>query len=82
MIEGAFALVLQSGLKPLHKMFTGSGSKLDQFNPHIVGELVVEEQLSRCQRVQSIKLKVECPESHPERYSGDVTCVAWKIQMT
>ena len=28
-----------------------------------------------------MNLKVECPESYPEIYSGDVMCVAWKIRM-
>ena len=36
----------------------------------------------RWQRVQSMNLKVECPESYLERYSGDVTFIAWKIRMT
>ena len=34
------------------------------------------------QSVQYINLKVEYQERYPERYSGDVTCVSWKIRMT
>ena len=49
------------------------------------GGCTVEERLSakgRCQRVQSMNLKVKCPESYPERYLGNNMCVAWKIRMT
>ena len=39
---------------------------------------LVEEWLSarpRCQRVQSLNLKGECPENYSERYPSDVTAV-------